>query len=175
MIETKFATEQLERLSGLSFFPRPVKSDTASQAAFRELRLALECATSDAIAKRVVDDWIRQSPEAPKPAELRKLVYDEIDRAEREDRARYKPPTVAAARCQRCQDTGIAESVKTADTSSSASVCDCGQGSVTAAEEVESINASRRRLAGLGIKGMPHESHRRLSKLRSVADVYGEY
>lgn len=173
MIETKFATEQLERLSGLSFFPKPIKGDTASQAAFRELRLALECATSGAVAKRVVDNWIREATEAPKPADLRKMVYDENDRIEREERAQYRPPTPIAMRCQRCQDTGVVESTD-GGVESVASACCCERSAKP--DLIDKLNGARRRLSAMGMRGLPTPSFRRAAKMRTVAEVYnGEY
>tara|TARA_R110000868_G_scaffold15580_2_gene70876 strand:- start:507 stop:974 length:468 start_codon:yes stop_codon:yes gene_type:complete len=70
VIESKFATEQLRRLQGLSFFPTEAP-------AVRELRLSIEAAASDAIAVRVVGRWLEESTDAPKPAQLRNLLYAE--------------------------------------------------------------------------------------------------
>tara|TARA_R110000868_G_scaffold40694_3_gene140116 strand:- start:97 stop:564 length:468 start_codon:yes stop_codon:yes gene_type:complete len=70
MIDSKFATEQLRRLQGLSFFPTEAP-------AVRELRLSIEVAASDAIAVRVVGRWLEESADAPKPAQLRNLLYAE--------------------------------------------------------------------------------------------------
>lgn len=69
MIEPKVAAAQIQRLSGLNFFPKEA-------AAQKELRLALEPALSEAIAASVVDDWLSTATECPKPAELRRLTYD---------------------------------------------------------------------------------------------------
>jgi len=175
MIDPKFATEQIERLSGLNFFPKPVKGDTASIAAFKELRLALECANSDSIGKRVVDDWIRTSPDAPKPAELRRAAYDENERAEANERAQYKPPAPKEAYCGRCQDTGIAESIDANSFNSVASLCDCPATDRVKMEDIASVNAARRKLLAAGVKTMLPNT-RRISDFRSPAEVYaGEF
>ena len=69
MIEPKIAAAQIQRLSGLNFFPKEA-------AAQKELRLALEPALSEAIAASVIDDWLSTATECPKPSELRRLTYD---------------------------------------------------------------------------------------------------
>lgn len=67
MITQEFSGIQIERLMGLDYFP-------SNKAAVKELRLAIEAAGSEAIATRIVTDWLAEHSEAPKPAELRRLV-----------------------------------------------------------------------------------------------------
>jgi hypothetical protein len=188
MISSEFATTQLNRLGGLNFFPTPKKGDSIAQAAFKELRLALECAASDSIAKIVVDDWLNNNADAPKPAELRKMAYDENERLERAERDKYRPPPPRAAHCYLCQDFGIVESVDAGDVRSIACYCDCARGRERLAEAhgpeerctpprnpcPDCVNAARRKLIAIRNRGRvepPKEP-----AMRHVAEVYhGEF
>lgn len=69
MIDAKFATHQLERLLGLNFFP-------SSKSAQKELVLALQSGVDETVVQSVVTEWLGSSSDAPKPAELRHLIYD---------------------------------------------------------------------------------------------------
>ncbi len=61
------ALQQVERLSGLDFYPRPGPGRY-------ELLEALErTARDDADAKRIISDWIAGNSIAPKPSELRAM------------------------------------------------------------------------------------------------------
>jgi len=73
MIESRIAAEQLQRLSGLDFFPK-------EKPAQKELRLAIEVANTEGIAERIISDWLRYNTGSPKPSELRRLFYDENER-----------------------------------------------------------------------------------------------
>ena len=184
MISQKFASEQVDRLSGLNFFPKPVKGDAQSQAAYKELRLALECAATDAIGKLVVDDWLRNSADSPKPAELRKAAYDENERLERQEAAKYKPPAPRQAHCYQCQDFGITESTSADDYASVASYCDCSVGRTRRAEAhgpdehchppknpcVYCVNMARRKLTAAINKA--RFANTGFAGVRHVADVY---
>ncbi len=64
VIDQNQAIRQLERLSGLDYFPK-------DKPARRELMLALQCAITEDIAAQVVTDWLAESGECPKPANLR--------------------------------------------------------------------------------------------------------
>jgi hypothetical protein len=72
MISPKEALAQLERMSGLDFFPKG-RDQTA---ALKELRLALESAHSVTIAEAAVSDIIGYCTESPKPAQLRRAVWE---------------------------------------------------------------------------------------------------
>ena len=89
MIDAKEAAKQVQRLSGLDFFPKEA-------AAQKEMRLALECAASDAIAASVVSDWLATASDAPKPAELRRMAYDLNERHKKQ--VKY---------CRKCSGTGF--------------------------------------------------------------------
>ena len=67
MIPSTTAARQLERLSGLDFFPREAPAK-------KELRLAIECAITEQIAASVVSEWLAESNTCPKPAEIRRLI-----------------------------------------------------------------------------------------------------
>jgi len=185
MISSTFATEQIQRLSGLSFFPTPKKGDPASIAAHKELRLALECAATDSIGKIVVDDWLKNNADAPKPAELRRAAYDENERLEREEAAKYKPPEPRRAHCYQCQDFGIMETTDAGDIRSVASYCDCAVGRQRRAEAhgrdehcippknpcVDCVNAARRKLVAVSNRNRVNPSSKD-SPMRNVAEVY---
>lgn len=69
MIDEIAAGAILGRLCGLRGFPR-------EKLAQRELRSALQTASSEQIAEAVVTDWLAESNDAPRPAELRRLISD---------------------------------------------------------------------------------------------------
>mgnify|MGYP001165934442 CR=1 FL=1 len=67
MIDKATAARQLERLTGLDFFPREAPAK-------KELLLAIQDAVNEAVAAQVISDWLRESSACPKPAELRRAV-----------------------------------------------------------------------------------------------------
>ena len=67
MIDKTTAARQLERLSGLDYFPREAPAK-------KELLLALQCAMVEDVAAQVVTDWLAESGECPKPADLRRNI-----------------------------------------------------------------------------------------------------
>jgi hypothetical protein len=79
VIDKKVANEQIERLSGLDWYPR--KDDFP---AFKELSLALQSAESEFIAAHVINEWLASEVQCPKPAELRRLVNSENEKREAE-------------------------------------------------------------------------------------------
>lgn len=70
MIPEKEAAEQLARLSILNWFP---KKDREAQ---RQLRLAAEHAHTESVLAAVVTDWLASQTDCPKPADLRRLIYE---------------------------------------------------------------------------------------------------
>lgn len=79
MISPKEAIDQLERMSGLDFFPKG-RDQTA---ALKELRLALETARTVEIAESAVTDILACCTEAPKPSQLRKAVWEKNEQLKR--------------------------------------------------------------------------------------------
>lgn len=67
MVDKKTAGEHLTGLMNLQYFP-------ATKSAQSELAKAAMEADSVTILKAAVDKWIRDHPEAPKPAELRAVI-----------------------------------------------------------------------------------------------------
>lgn len=67
MIDSTTAAKQLERLSGLAFFPKEAPAK-------KELRLAIECAITEAIAAAAVSEWLAESSQCPTPSEIRRLI-----------------------------------------------------------------------------------------------------
>ncbi len=81
------ASKQIERLSGLDFYPHSDKP------ALRELRMAGESAYTQAILTKVVDDWLGEQIKCPKPAELRRLIHE-------------KQSAIQRAKCHVCSNSG---------------------------------------------------------------------
>lgn len=88
MIDPVKASKQIKRMAGLNFFPREDES-------VKELRLALETARSEAIAERVVTDWVGIESDAPKPAQLRSLVHEQNEKQQQREK-----------KCERCSGCG---------------------------------------------------------------------
>src|ERR1700678_11476 len=98
MISPTEAAAQLERLSGLDFYPRAKDQD----AAVKELRLAAQSAETAGILRQVVDDWVSTQRECPKPADLRRLIWE---RNESTNSATPEKPEKWD--CMRCHDSGL--------------------------------------------------------------------
>jgi hypothetical protein len=81
MITEKEAGDQLARLSGLDYFPKK-----ADRYALRELRLAAEVATTEAVLDVVITDWLHSNSKAPSPADLRRLIFDRNEAIDRDER-----------------------------------------------------------------------------------------
>ena len=92
MITTAQASEQIQRLSGLDFFPR-------ERAALKELRLAAESAATVEILRSIIDDWIREYTVSPKPADLRRLITPHNQERASEARQRVR-------NCPECGGSG---------------------------------------------------------------------
>jgi hypothetical protein len=96
MIDPQIVAQQIERLKGLNWFPR----DNAETIA--DLKSSLMAAHSEAIVVMVVSDWVAESADCPKPAELRSLIW-----AENEKRSASLPRPTKSNYCRRCVDSGI--------------------------------------------------------------------
>lgn len=116
MIDARVAEGLLDRLSGLNWFPRD--NDQAQQ----DLAEALMTARNDIIATYVVNEWVRTQREAPKPADLREMIWNENHEREQEDARDAPAPRV---HCPTCRDTGIVESLGADNLASVASWCRC--------------------------------------------------
>ncbi len=90
MIDSTTASKQLERLSGLDFYPRNDKP------ALKELRLAAESANSPQILAAVVDEWLAEHADCPKPVHLRRAIW-----------ARQEPEPMASLDCPDCHGDGV--------------------------------------------------------------------
>ena len=73
MIDKKLADEQIDRFSGLKWFPK-VRT---------ELIRAIMAAETDIIAVAVVNDLVDYSEECPSPAALRRKCYDENEKRDK--------------------------------------------------------------------------------------------
>lgn len=98
MISKLEAAEELERMSQLDFFPRG-KDDKAAQ---KELVLAAQGAASREILSQVVSDWLLESTEAPKPADLTRLIS-----SKRNALQVWEPEPERIPDCTLCDDTGL--------------------------------------------------------------------
>ena len=97
MVDEKFASAQIKRLTGLSFFP-------TEKEAVRELLMALPIAPTEKIAKSTVDYFLATVTECPKPAQIR-------ERAQPPEEEGYQAP--GPTRCNACGDTGFVRQVIT--------------------------------------------------------------
>lgn len=70
MISPSQAIAQLERMSGMDFFPR----GKDQVAALKELRSAIESAATAEIAEAAVTAIVHDQEECPKPAQLRRAI-----------------------------------------------------------------------------------------------------
>lgn len=91
MIDKRVASEQVERLAGLDWYPH----DGLAQI---ELIRAAESAENEFIAAHVVNEWVKYYTAAPKPAQLRALIHAENEKLRLQKR---KPD------CERCENTGV--------------------------------------------------------------------
>lgn len=73
MTSEKYAKEQIKRLSGLNFFP-------TEPAAVKELVTVISGAETERVASELICAVLDEFTECPKPAELRKFVYDRYER-----------------------------------------------------------------------------------------------
>jgi len=76
MISKEVCESQIGRLEGLSYYPRDKPE------AIRDLAAALKAAGNDAICVAVVNAWVEENSEAPKPADLRRLIWAENEKAD---------------------------------------------------------------------------------------------
>lgn len=93
MIEKHFAAEQVNRFSGLDWFPREA-------APLKELTSAMQSAANEFIAEYVTGEWLREEIRAPKPAELRRMIWGENEKRENLDKQKLSA-------CRICGGTGF--------------------------------------------------------------------
>ena len=98
MIDKTQAIQQLERLSGLDFFPK-------EKPAKKELVLALQSAITEDIAAQFVSDWLAESNTCPKPAEIRRAINAAADAAAQ---AKAAPPSDIAMSAVTAEDVAKA-------------------------------------------------------------------
>ncbi len=163
MIDAKFADSQIKRLAGLDFFP-------TGKDAVKELVLALMVSETDAIAARVVTDFLNERTAAPKPAEIRQAAYTENERIQ-EAAAPEKP---AYHHCPTCRDSGISD-VDPSSLHSIAAYCACevgrrrSRGSDPYSPEI--VNAARAKLRKMRVGLNDVNAPRRRHQLTAVTDI----
>jgi hypothetical protein len=134
MIEEKFGLEQIERLKILDWYPNTPSGEN-------DLLFALMASATDSIAVAAVNNWVGYSKECPKPAELRKFIWDENEK--------IKPPAPAPSRnhCKQCNGTGVRGGHIGTKHDAEWSECFCPLGSLDeTAEKVRQANAARERI-----------------------------
>jgi hypothetical protein len=110
VIDGKVCAHLIERLSGLSYYPRD------NVQAGKDLIGALMSAFTDAIAVSVVNHWVENYTEAPKPAQLRALITAENEKLKAQRRSENGP-------CAACGGTGFV--VVGSGMYTGAKPCDC--------------------------------------------------
>jgi hypothetical protein len=97
MISEAFAIDQLERLMGMVGFPRG--KDAGSYV--KEMRKAIQCARTEAIAEGAVSGMLREFRRCPAVADIYETMSKENARG-------FDEPVFAQQhhRCARCQDCG---------------------------------------------------------------------
>ena len=70
MIDKQAASQQMERMAGLDWYPREGRAQI-------ELIQAIEAAENEFIAAYVVGEWIKYHTECAKPADIRALIWEE--------------------------------------------------------------------------------------------------
>ena len=167
MISKETSTHLLARLMGLSYYPRD------NRAAEDDLVLALKAAHNDAIAMVVVNDWIAEQTECPKPAHLRTMIWNENHRQFPEPE---REVVVERIHCSDCQGSGIRESTDAADLHSFASRCSCEAGRRVSDRWIDRVNGVRQKLLKRKIDVNPLKDERRSNRIRDCREVYnGEF
>ena len=70
MLDQKIVAGLIERLSALNWWPH------GNVAARNDILDALNSARNEIIATAVVNEWIKSSPDAPKPADIYRLISE---------------------------------------------------------------------------------------------------
>jgi len=78
MVDRKFATAQVKRMSGLHRFPKPI-TDDINKIALAELVTVLSKCRSQAHATAVVDEFVYGAVDCPTPSELRECVHSKSE------------------------------------------------------------------------------------------------
>ena len=106
----------LRRLLDLAFPP-------SNDEGVRDLTLALEAAVNDDAMTAAVDEWVRYESNCPKPAQMRKLIWEQNQKYEpRPSRGMQLP---SGNRCADCKGFGVRETTHAGDLNSVSSWCDC--------------------------------------------------
>jgi hypothetical protein len=90
MIEKKFAASQIDRLSGLDWFPRE------KGPALSELIRAMQTAPNEVAAEFIITELVRDARECPKPSDLYRMCGNEREKIETQSDG-----------CELCGGTGM--------------------------------------------------------------------
>jgi hypothetical protein len=165
MITTREAATEIERMSGMKFYPRGADQEPA----LLELCHELERADTAQIAKRVIDDVLGYETEAPTPAVIRRMVFDANEKAKPPARSEQRP---SAGRCPNCEGTGVLAGLAFGPPRmcAPATWCECSAGRIRKHEEpdyVDRVNIARDKLLKrfAGKKSAPGD-------IKPAAEVY---
>jgi len=111
----------LGRLCDLAFPP----TDRGGMA---DLGLALAAAVSDEAATAAVDEWIRYEKNCPKPSEMRKLIWEQNEKAAPAPAPSHAAQLPSGPQCPGCKGFGISETIPSGELESIASWCGCQVG-----------------------------------------------
>jgi hypothetical protein len=103
MVKPEFASEQIRRLAGLNYYPR--EDDYAP--ALKELVEAARGADSEECLKTAISAILYDAEDCPKPADIRRVVRVENDRA-RELAESQRKESEKRGPCEFCHGTGWA-------------------------------------------------------------------
>ncbi len=92
MISVAAAADQLERIQGMVGFPRGRESEKYAL----EMRLAIQSARSEAIARQVVSDILREFKRCPAVADIYEAINEENNRG----------PSREQPKCELCHGAG---------------------------------------------------------------------
>jgi hypothetical protein len=152
----------VKRLLDLAFPP-------STDEGVNDLMAAVAAAVNDEVAIAAVDEWIRYQPNCPKPSEMRKLVWEQNEKATpAPEPARAQLPS--GPHCPECQGFGIRETEHDAGLTSIASFCECSAGRQKRRAEpdyVDRLHLARKKL--LALDGMDTQ----LRKIPAIRQTFG--
>lgn len=104
MVTKEFALEQVNRLWQLNYYPR----DPEQTQALNELVTAARGADSNQTLETAIASILYDAEDCPKPADIRRVVHSENERARELEASRRKESEQNRGRCEFCGGTGWA-------------------------------------------------------------------
>ncbi len=138
MIEKQFAANEVSRLAGLNWFPR-------EPLPLNELILAVQSAATEVIAVYVVSEWLREQSEAPKPAQIRRMIWEENDKCEKAEKQEDWALTAPGSNhCKRCHGCGFYGGLIGGKYAGEWKWCDCEAAQVKQERDPEFIDVANK-------------------------------